>query len=574
MTASNLLGPTGKPISTSDYARPAKTPKPFLGALGSWAGKDRAFGELPGGGAIQFDTSRLTLADFRLMKEHYQVNSSLSVLTFMLHQLDWEIECDNKEVKDFLTENLSGLWTRLVRALSQAFWSGYSPCALEWENDTTGYRTIINKVKDLYPEECEVNWKFVDGVALPPSKIKPKIAIYDGIRQFTGGVIPVQNTLWYPLMMENGQYYGRKLLKSAFQPWYFSQLMHIFSNRYYERFGEPVPVGRAPYDETVTVDGEQIQANKFMAGMLNMIRNRSAIVLPSDKTPNASGTGVDQFDYTIEYLESQMRGGDFGQYITRLDEEISLALFTPLLLMRTTDGGGYNQGVGHTQVYLWLLNAIAGDWKEYIERYILMPLAAINFPANTDKPSIKFRKLGTSQQETLRSIVSEMVRGGTVKPNVKELGQAIGLSLEEVDVVTDPQADPQADPNVPKADTRVGRPNRSKVVEPRGVGKPRATTKDITARVAEQATKAFKRGTFDQGFVPLLGYRRAMTEALEDAGAFAPGDAADTFLSHAGAWVSEVAGLGSEAFSNDVEEFMKIVSSGLDNMASDLVANL
>ena len=513
------------------------------------------------------------------MKEHYQVNSSLSILTFMLHQLDWEIECENKEVKDFLTEQLYELWTRLVRALSQAFWSGYSPCALEWENDSANGKTIINKVKDLYPEECEVNWKFVEGVALPPNQVKPKIAVYDGIKQFTGGVIPVQNTLWYPLLMENGQYYGRKLLKSAFQPWYFSQLMHIFSNRYYERFGEPVPVGRAPFDEQIEVDGQQVQANKFMAGMLNMIRNRSAIVLPSDKTPNASGNGVDQFDYTIEYLESQMRGGDFGQYINRLDEEISLSMFTPLLLMRTADGGGYNQAVGHTQVYLWMLNAVSGDWKEYIERYMLAPLAAINFPNNTDKPKLKFRKLGTSQQETLRAIVTEMVRKGSAKPNMQELGQAIGLSMEEIDVVNEPQADPSALPvddgtGDVKVDDRIGRPKRSKVVEPRGVGKPRATTKDITARVHEQATKAFKRGTFNEGFVPLLGYRRAMTEALQDAGAAYPGDAADTFLSSMEGWVTEVAALGADEFSNDVNKFMKVVSTGLDQMTTDMIARL
>ena len=51
--------------------------------------------------------------------------------------------------------------------------------------------------------------------------------------------------------MENGNYYGRKLLNACFTPWYFSTLIHLFANRYYERFGEPIPIGRAPFDEDV-----------------------------------------------------------------------------------------------------------------------------------------------------------------------------------------------------------------------------------------------------------------------------------------------------------------------------------
>ena len=118
---------------------------------------------------------------------------------------------------------------------------------------------IIDKFKDLPPEVCSVNWKSVDGWVPPnePWRVPPKIKIYDGFKQFhygrtlgesgAGGTgswpIPVDNTLWYPLMMENGDFYGRKLLRPAFPAWFFSNLMHLFSNRYYERFGEPTPSG-------------------------------------------------------------------------------------------------------------------------------------------------------------------------------------------------------------------------------------------------------------------------------------------------------------------------------------------
>ena len=45
--------------------------------FGSWAGRDLDYWTLPGGAVLQFDLSRLTLADYRAMRDHYQINASL-----------------------------------------------------------------------------------------------------------------------------------------------------------------------------------------------------------------------------------------------------------------------------------------------------------------------------------------------------------------------------------------------------------------------------------------------------------------------------------------------------------------
>lgn len=65
-----------------------KAPPPKLGpAFGDWSGPaaDQRWLELPGGALLQFDLDRLTLADYRSMRQHYQINISLAVLTFTLH---------------------------------------------------------------------------------------------------------------------------------------------------------------------------------------------------------------------------------------------------------------------------------------------------------------------------------------------------------------------------------------------------------------------------------------------------------------------------------------------------------
>lgn len=552
-----LLGPDGQPVSQY-YAqkrgpgRP-RHPKPIMGeAFGNWAGRDSEFLNLPGGGAITFDTSRLTLANYRKMAEHYQIASSINLLTFMMQQLDWHIVCEDKQIEEHCTYNMNLIWTRLLRSMSSSFTFGFSPNVLQYENDPYTGRVIITKVKDLVHEEVSVNWKEVPGYA-PPGHIAPKVKVFDGIRQLGSSVpIPVSNSFWYPLLMQHGNYGGRKLLNTAFQPWFFSSLIHLYQNRYFERFGEPVPIGRAPYDDRIRVGGSEMAGSDLMANVLSMIKNRSAVVLPNDTTPQENGT--DKYDYTVEYLESQMRGADFEVYLKRLDEEMSLALFTPLLLMRTADGGGFNQGVSHQQQFLWILNAIAEDFKEYIDRYILIPLSIYAFGPKAKRPEIKFRKLGKAQQETLRAVVQTLLQGGKITANVEELGQHVGLTLYE----SEDDKEGSEISGTGGTDNRVGRPERLRNDDLPNVTNTRATTRqlseNIKGRVSQQVKKAFRDGTFGEGFMPDFGFGRQLHDAFEASGHNDPDGALAMFRERAGSAIAEIAALGRDEY--DPESFM------------------
>lgn len=527
MANATILGPNGQPISSSSYAR-NKGSRPLVGEITApWAGAVSAPVRFPLENSLQFDTSRLTLNDYRIMREHYQINSSITILTFLLHQVEWKIECDNIKIAKHCEDNLERIWTRLVRALSQAFWAGFSPNALQWENE--GHRTVITKVKDLRPEDCRVNWKEINGVSRLKDNQKPrKVKVYDGITQPGNPDIPVDNSLWYPLLMENGDFYGKKLLKAAFQPWFFSSLIHFYSNRYFERFGEPVLVSRAPYDDKVDVGGQSIPGNVLMAGLSNMVRNGASVTLPNNRALNGLD-GVANYEYTMEYLESQMRGADFERYLTRLDQEISLALFTPLLMMNTADGGSFNLGVVHTQMYLGMINAIAGDWKEYIDKYVLAPMARVNFGPNAKLPKWKFRHLGKTDSETVRSVLSAVLSGGNgdkaVKVDLGELGQEIGLSFTEVEKVMEPPAgEPDvgqgapadaADPAKKRRDTRVGRPEREK--RGKGTEKPGSVKLSMVDRVTAQFVKAIREDVSPVDFTPQPGHHRQLSEFLSAA---------------------------------------------------------
>lgn len=411
----------------------------------SWIEPYEMFAGAP---ALMFDVSKLTLLDYAEMRTHPQVNASLSLMTFMLHQCDWYVECEDQKIADLVEENLRLVWTQLIRGVATAYWAGYSPMVLEWDNANNGSNIFISKVKDIHPSVASVNWKEVDSNYMPrpgdingpaSNRVKPKIKIYDGIRK-TGlqYPIPPEHTLWYPVLREHGNYYGRKLLSSAFAPWYFSLLMHLFANRYFERFGEPTPIGRAPFQEEFQfndADGNPVEltGKQVVENAMQRLRSSGSVVLPSDRDPTASVRS--EYMYDIEYLESQMRGADFERYLARLDEEISLSIFTPMLLMRSGDRGSLNLGVQHTQTWLWSLNALAADLKEYIDPYICERIKGFNFSEKAPRCEWKIRPLGKDNVETIRAIVSSLITAGRAKVDYDDLGAALGMRVEEVDLL-------------------------------------------------------------------------------------------------------------------------------------------
>lgn len=531
-----LLGPNGQPVSSKQFARPKKKDGPAVGAITpTWQGLDQSVMSLPGGGLIEFDTAQLTLGDFRRMSEHPQIASSLHMLTFMIHQMDWQLIGGDTKVREHCAENLDHIWTQLIRAMSSAFKFGYSANALQWENRPGSSRLWINQIKDLVPERVDIRWKTIDGAPLENPDGSPMIGpngrrqraqvpVYDGIRIAGDHTIPVKNSFWYPLLRQNGDMRGTKLLRTAFRPWYFHQLILLFSNNYYERFGSPLPVGRAPYDDRINVgsaDAPQYMSGpQVMMNVLEAIQNRSVVVMPSSRTSMGMNDRPEQ-DYQLEYLESSLRGAEFTDYLSYLNEEMSMALFTPLLLMRTGTNGSYGQSTTHMQIWQLMLNALGADLKEYIDRYILSRMAHENFGPNVEPPRISFRKMGKAQAETMRGIVIELLRGGLARVDIDELGDQIGLTLAEVEQLTGDEAegdpgDPAADQldaldDTPRPDKRIGRERRGKPL-PRDGSEPSGVGKKVALRLVDQVGKGKHSPVFS------WGHQRQLEDAFEAAG--------------------------------------------------------
>jgi hypothetical protein len=438
------------PISAQAFRKAA--PPPTGDRYGNWGPGAAYSTRMPGGSAITFDLSRLSLADYRMMRDNYQISASLNVLLFLVAQSDWSIECENKKIADEIEEGIREYWFPLIRSLGQAYWAGFSPIVTVWELNDQSKTYRVTGYKDLVPEDTRVHWQKTHPNA-SQGRSGPTIYTYDGIDSGQEKPIPAEVTLWYPLLMENGDMYGRKLLKPAFPAWFYSQLMHLFTNRYFERFGEPTAIGRYPADDTVPVgDGTSIPARQAMEEILTNLRSRGVVSMPSMHDENGNP------EWDIEYMESQMRGVDFDRYIERLDEEMSLALFTPVLLFRNSHTGSYNLGTQHMTVFQWMLNALFGDMKHYLDKYLIARLKDVNFGPNAPKAQIRFRSLGRLTDEGARSILLGLIQNGAAKLDnngLADLGDFLGLGLDAIQTLTEPPAVPgapaakSADPNAP-----------------------------------------------------------------------------------------------------------------------------
>lgn len=527
-------------------AAPPKTGDKY----GAW-GSDPYIARMPGGSVLQFDLDRLTLEDYRSMRTDYQINASLMMLQMMVAQSDWSIVTKGQEtdpkarhISDTIEEGLRRQWIPLVRALATAFWAGYSPIVLNYDlvgGPNNRYYEVV-KFKDLMPENAAVDWDEhtgADGI---------KIKTYSGILN-AGKKIPGQNTLWYPCMMENGDYYGSKLLKPAFPPFFYSMLVHVYTNRYFERFGEPTAIGYYPADESMTDEaGNTTSSREVMANVLLNLRSRGVVTMPSERDPE---TG--DLEWDIKYLESQMRGADFERYLSRLDEEKSLALFTPVLMFRTGESGSYNLGQIHSQVFQWMLNSLVGDIKTYLDEYLVKQLHDINFGPNAPRSEIKFRTLGRMADDGAQSLLLGLIQNGGAKvteQGLRELGATLGLDLEYLSG----QATPEKAPNVVEGpvEKQVGEilnaPGPSATAVRAGAAKGQLT--NAQRRLEEQVRTIFRSKEGAEREFALsrvkLGYKGAFLNEVTQAGAD-PAAAENFFHTIEGEIRSGISHAGSES---------------------------
>lgn len=366
-----------------------------------------------------YNADNISAETYQKISKHYQVASALAVISYSIQQIDWFINAENATVKKVLTRSMERIWNRLIRSISKSFIYGYSPnvkvFTLE-KIDGVDY-VVYKKIKDLSPADCTVKvdkWGNFDGF------------IYKKGTFVLEKAVPSDMCFWYANDMENGNLYGKSMLKNVYKSWWFSEKIHTFSNRYYERFGEPLVVGRAPTAAKVKDSSGKVQsAQELMNSVIGAIRSHSSVQLPSDRHVETK-----EYNYDLQYLESQMRGFDFENYLARLDMEIARGLFLPELVFGGSKGGSYALGSAQIQTFYTNLMGIMDNIVDYVNLYLLPQLIEYNFQ-KSKTASFTYQPLSVDQKKNINDMIQTLIKVGKVMPDIKQMEERSGVKLEK-----------------------------------------------------------------------------------------------------------------------------------------------
>jgi hypothetical protein len=357
-----------------------------------------------------YNTDEISVATYRKMKKDHQVSACLNLIRFTMQKVDWYVEGD-EQAKKLLEDSIGKVWNQLIRSISKGVWAGYSPNVKVFEMRNGMIQ--LKKIRDLAPETCQVK--------------TDSSGNFVGFFQKIGAgneFIPAEYAFWYAHQMEDGNLYGNSMIKPAYKAWYYSELIHLFANRYYERFSEPVVKGSAPSTPVEDPNGQKVDAMAAMQTLGENLRNHSVVTVPSERDDNGN------LLFDISYLESQMRGVDFDVYLKRLDAEKSRGIFVPALMFDSGGGSGsYALGEEHKATFITGLMGFLDDSFDYINQYIGQQLIDLNFPGQ--KATVKYTPLSKVTEDKIVTIVADLIKGGKAKADLKALSDRIGIPLEE-----------------------------------------------------------------------------------------------------------------------------------------------
>ncbi len=376
--------------------------------------------KLPDGSVMFKDLSRLPLYYYDQMSNDYQIKANLQIISLTLQQIDWWIDCDNKKIAQVLQEALLRIWNHTLRTFSKAYIFGYSPAEKVYmEHPKLGL--IYKEIRDLKPSSCTIDVDKKDGS-------------FNGFTQEAqnGRTIHIEPdyALWYPFMMENGDWYGQKILKSCYKPWFYSEVLHIFMNYYYERHGKPPVVGYCPEGQTEDENGVAHSNQDYMIDVLRDLRYNSQMAIPSTRDEKGNR------EWEIEFLEAQSKGIDFDLALKRYDMEKTRAMFSGDLVFSGGSGGSYALGQVQDNNLKIMMNSFIEDMKTYIDKFLIDKLRVLNFGENSPEATFGYRKLEKMDLEAMSGILRTMVSQGSAIPDLSELSTILGITIKDAVEVT------------------------------------------------------------------------------------------------------------------------------------------
>jgi hypothetical protein len=379
---------------------------------------------------------------YNRMKTDPQVAIGISVIKMPIESLNWHVECDDKDIREFVKVALTKVWRKLIRSMLTAVDYGFCSHEVIWELQEmmvvsqlpTGRRKthfkgpaeIFKKIKAHYPATIRVR----------------KDALTDeflGIVQIAAGGSPVSldadKCFFFALNDEFGNYFGTSRLKAAYKPWYWREVLTQFMLRYFERKGGPTTVIQHPTGGGIDREGNEYDNSEIALRIGQNIVENGVVTVPFE----ADREGKNQWGVT--YLQDDRRGEMFVNALNYLGAQILRGLLTPERVMtQDLSTGSFSMAQSHAEIFLLAEEGLAAEMCDAVNLILVPQLVQFNFPANKIIPcQVKIEKIQYDRRRILKEILIEVLRnintfmkGGKmplILPSIQEMSDILGVPL-------------------------------------------------------------------------------------------------------------------------------------------------
>ncbi len=335
------------------------------------------------------------------------------------------IEGDDPEVNAFVDTMLEGFWKSLVRSSMNGLDFGFLPHEKIFEREDftwswqvkEGAKTVdkestltmawvLKKLKDIDPEGVKI-WVEGDSESFAGFTEKGK-EVKD--------IVPAPKAFVFTPEREFGNLYGKPRLIPPYEPWTTFTILEYFSNRYFERFGEPgIKVGYSP-DPVQNESGTRETYPGELAAAAAEAYKGNGIYLHPSVYDEATKEPI----YTFDIISDDRRGSDWIGILDFHLKRILRALLIPeRALTQDTQVGSLASAQAYHEHFVLMLQQVVESFVEHVNLYIVpeiirLALGADRATAKLIAPSISTEnemlideliKVAAKDDESVREII-------------------------------------------------------------------------------------------------------------------------------------------------------------------------
>lgn len=352
-----------------------------------------------------YNPDKISMTVYKRMRNDGMINAGLQFCILPIQGLEYDIECEDKDIRDFHEEEMEKHYKTLIgKMLNSGLSYGYSP--LEKVFEAKDGKWVYDKFKDPDVETIKI--------------LTTEKGSFSGFEQTTPDIVQLKpdKCFVFTHRLEHGNYYGIPRTKPAYQYWYAHNLMMLNMNRYMERKGDPPRITRYPEDKDTALRPNMKRAIELG----EELRSGSDIALPNVRDANG------HFVWDISYHLDDQRVTMFLGCLKYLDALKLRAIIVPeRTFTQDTGTGSYAMVQSHIDMFFLSAEGLISDCENAINHYVFPQTTKYNFGENAPLTTINIAPISVVNRQFMEGIITELVKNREFIPDTEAIAKRLDV---------------------------------------------------------------------------------------------------------------------------------------------------